>query len=206
MLAVLLVPNAPSAQKLERTMKWEVGDKVTWSYVLQGKPMRLVDEVVEVTDADVRSILRVGDRALEQTRSPTDLSWRKGLCESNGQACTRSPPWMWVVFPLEKGKTWRATSTVTGETFVSDVVYEYKVDGVEEITTPAGRFETYRVSGSERITSRSKEEGAWGPLTGSSTFTNWIGSIKGKVTIVKTDYRNTFGEVYTRELLAAEVR
>jgi hypothetical protein len=41
---------------------------------------------------------------------------------------------------------------------------------------------------------------------GTSTFTNWIASIKGKVTIIKSDYRNTFGEVFTRELLAGELR
>ena len=149
LLAAFLIPTVSSAQKLERTKNWEVGDKVTWNYVLQGKSMRLVDEVVEVTDDEVRSILQVGDhKTLEQTLSSRDLSARKGICEPNGQACTFSPAWVWVDFPLGKGKTWSATSTVTGETFISEVAYQYRVEGVEEITTPAGHFDAYRVSGS----------------------------------------------------------
>jgi hypothetical protein len=206
MVAALLMPTALSAQKLERTKKLEVGDKVTWNFVIQGRSMRVVDEVVQVTDTEVRSIVRVGEKSLEQTRSPADLSWRKGFCESDGKACTRTPPWAWVAFPLEKGRAWSGTSTVTGETFIAEIDYEYKVDGVEKVTTPAGQFDTFRVSGSERIASRSKKEGEWGPLNGISTITNWIAPIKGKVTIIKSDYRNTFGEAFTRELVAAEFK
>ncbi len=204
LLAALLVPAVSSAQKLEQTKNWEVGDKVTWKYVLKGQTMRLVDEVVEVTDAEVRSLLKVGDRTLEQTLSPRDLSARKGICEPNGQACTFSPAWVWVDFPLEKGKTWSATSIVTGDTFISEVAYQYKVEGVEKITTPAGQFDAYRISGSERITSRSK--GGAGPWYGTSSFTDWVASINGKVRVIKSEYRNTFGEVYTRELMSAELK
>ena len=204
LLAALLVPAVSSAQKLERTKNWEVGDKVTWNYVLQGKSMRLVDEVVEVTDDEVRSTLQVGDRTLEQTVSLRDFSLRKGICSPNGQACTFSPAWVWLDFPLEEGKAWSAASTVTGESFISEVAYQYKVEGVEKITTPAGQFDAYRISGSEHIKSRSK--GGAGPWHGTSSFTDWVASINGKVRAVKSEYHNSFGEVYTRELLAAELR
>ena len=164
----------------------------------------MLDEVVEVTDDEVRSILQVGDRTLEQTVSPHDLSIRKGMCSSNGQACTFSPAWAWLDFPLEEGKTWSATSIISGETFIAEVAYQYKVEGVEKITTPAGQFDVYRISGSERIKSRSKA-GA-GPWYGTATFTDWIASINGKVRAVKSEYHNTFGELSTRELIAAELR
>lgn len=204
LLAALLVPAVTSAQKLERTKNWEVGDKVTWNYVLQGKSMRLVDEVVEVTNDEVRSTLHIGDRTLEQALSLRDFSVRKGICTSNGQACTFSPAWVWLDFPLEEGKTWSATSIVSGETFISETAYQYKVEGIEKITTPAGQFDAYRISGSERIKSRSKA-GA-GPWYGTATFTDWVASINGKVRAVKSEYHNTFGELATRELLAAELR
>ncbi len=74
LLAVCLMSAISSAQKLERTKNWEVGDKATWNYVLKGRPMRLVEEVVEVTDAEIRSTLRFADPTYEQTVSTRDSS------------------------------------------------------------------------------------------------------------------------------------
>jgi hypothetical protein len=140
-----------------------------------------------------------------QALSPRDLSLRKGICEPNGQSCTYSPAWVWVDFPLEKGKIWSATSIVTGETFIAEVAYQYKVEGVEKITTAAGQFDAYRISASERTTSRSKLSGS--PIShGTSSFTDWVASINGKVVVVKTEYENSFGERFTRELVSAELR
>jgi len=114
--------------------------------------------------------------------------------------------WIWVALPLKKGKTCSAASVVTGETLISEAIYEYRVEGLEAIPTPAGRFKAYRISGRERIDSSSNDAGAWGPLSGTATVTDWLASINGKVTVVKPDYRNTFGELFTRELVAAELR
>ena len=72
--------------------------------------------------------------------------------------------WVWLDFPLEEGKTWSPTSIISGETFIAEVAYQYKVEGVEKITTRAGQFDAYRISGSERIKSRSKRGQAPGTV------------------------------------------
>lgn len=205
LFAAVLIPLVSSAQKLERTKNWGVGDKATWNYVLQGKSMRFVQEVVEVTDAEIRSTLEIGERTHHVVGSTRELSCVSGICLPNGQKCTFSPEWVWFNFPLEKGKTWSATTTVTGESFISETAYEAKVDGVEKITTPAGQFDAYKLSGIERIESRNKLSG--GPIFhGTSNYSYWVASIKGKLVCVRNEYHNSFGEVMTRELLSTEFK
>lgn len=197
-LGALLMPSVSSAQELERTKNWEVGDKATWNYVYGGRSVRLVEEVVEVTDAEIRSTLRFGGRTYEQTLSTRDLSTLKGICFETGQTCEFSPREVWVDFPLEKGKRWSDRVTETGETFIVETTYQYNVEGVEKVNTPAGEFEAYRVSGSARI-SRS------GVLR-TGNFTYWLAAINGKLVRVKDEYTNTFGPFFTRELVSAELK
>jgi len=198
LLAALLVPSVSSAQKLERTKNWEVGDKASWNYVRMGNPVRLVEEVVEVSDAEIRSTLRFDDRTYEQVLSTRDLSRLKGMCFETRQACEFSPREVWVDFPLEKGKRWSDKATVTGETFTVETIYQYNVEGVEKINTPAGEFEAYRVSGSERINRQGVQR--------TGTFTYWLAAINGKLVRVRDEYMNTFGPFYTRELVSAELK
>jgi hypothetical protein len=89
-----------SAQKLERTKNWEVGDKLTWNYVLNNKAQRMVEEVVEVTDADTRITYKVGDTTYDAALSNKDMTYPKGMCMSNGQPASsrlriRSSPSRW---------------------------------------------------------------------------------------------------------------
>ena len=204
LLAALLIPAVSSAQKLERTKNWEVGDKATWNYVLKGTSTRLVEEVVAVTDVETRRTLQFGERIYEAAVSTRDLSYLKGICLPNGQACEFSPGYAWVDFPLEKGRTWSGRMTVSGETFIAEIAYEMKVDGVEKIITPAGEFEAYRVSGSETIRSRGKT-GA-GPWYGTANFRYWLAAINGKVVVAKDEYMNSFAEQFTRVLVSAELK
>jgi hypothetical protein len=198
LLTAFLIPSVSSAQKLERTKNWEVGDKVTWNYVLKWTSMRFVEEVVAVIGAEIRSTLRVGDRTFEQRVSTRDLSYLKGICWANGQVCEFSPGEVWFDFPLEKGKTWSGTTTVTGETFIVDLTYQSRVEALEKINTPAGEFEAYTVSGTERIRT--------GSGSGMANLRYWLAAINGKLVCVKNEYKNPFGEFFTRELLSAELK
>jgi hypothetical protein len=204
LLAAFLIPAVSAAQKVERTKNWEVGDKLTYDLVVKGRSMRLVEEVVEVTDGEIRMSQRIDDRTYEVAHSTRDLSRLKGACFPSGQACEWLPGDRWADFPLEKGKTWSFTMTVRSEAFITEIASERKVEGVEQIETPAGRFEAYRVAAAERLTSRSKA-GA-GPYLGMASFTYWLTSIKGKLVFVKNEYVNSFGETFSRELVSAELK
>lgn len=204
LLAALLIPAVSSAQKLERTRNWEVGDKLTYNLVMKGRPMRMVEQVLEVTDAEIRMTLLAGDRTYDAALSARDMSRVRGLCQGSGQACTWLPGDVWAAFPLETGKSWSFTMTVTNEGYVTEVASERKVEAVETVDTPAGQFKAYRVSGAESLTSMSKE--GKGPYRGMATMTYWLASIKGKLVLVNWEYSNSFGENFTRELQAAELK
>jgi hypothetical protein len=132
------------------------------------------------------------------------MSWSKGICFPNGQGCEYSPAFLRVDLPLETGKTWSGKMTITGEAFVGAVDYQKKVDGAETITTPAGQFDTYKVSASGRLNGKLKAGGT--PFSGSESYAGWWASIGGKAVVVKAEYKNTFGETVTRELVSAELK
>jgi hypothetical protein len=163
-----------------------------------GSSVRLVEEVVEVTDAEIRNTLRFGDRTYEQVLSTRDLSTLRGMCFASRQASEFSLREVWGDFPLEKGKHWSDRATAKGETFIVETIYQYNVEGVEKINTPAGEFEAYRVSGSERINRSGVQR--------TGKFTYWLATINGKLVRVKDEYTNTFGPFYTRELVSAELK
>jgi hypothetical protein len=199
-----VLPGMSSAQKLERTKNWEVGDKLTWNYVLNNKAPRMVEEVVQVTDADTRITYKVGDRTYDAALSNKDMTYPKGMCMSNGQACEFAPAYTFITFPLEKGKKWAGTMTVTGETFISELAYERSVDGLEKVKTAAGQFEAYKISGSARI--KATDKNGKSPSTGKESNTDWFAVINGKLVPVKSEYKNSYGEKFTRELVAPEMK
>jgi hypothetical protein len=110
-----------------------------------------------------------------------------------------------VRFPLEKGKTWTSSVSVTGQTFVAETKQERKVEGVEQITTPAGEFTAFKVTSRGEITARSRDL-TQGPWEGRERSTYWWTTIKGKLVLVKQVYENSFGERASRELVAAELK
>jgi len=205
LLAAFAIPTTASAQRLERTKLLEVGDKLTYTYVLKGVYLPAVEEVVEVTDTEVRIKQKVGNRTYKAVVSARDMSRVEGICISNSEACQFSPGERWVDFPLEIGRTWSSTFTVTGETFVGEDTQDRKVEGVEKIETPAGEFQAYRVVSSGR--------GVWWPKSGvfqrnqfTESSTYWWTAIKGKLVLVKQEYENSGGERSSRYLVSAQLK
>ena len=203
-LMAFLIPAVSSAQKLERTKNWEVGDKVTYNLVTGGESIRLAEEVVEITDTEIRISQRAGDRTYAAVDSTRDLSRSRGFCFVSDQECEWSPGIPWAHFPLEQGKTWSRTGTVTNAGFVTEIVEKTTVESVEQVTTPAGRFQAYRMSTTGQLTSMSRA-GA-GPFRGTEDFTYWLTSIKGKLVFLKSEYTDSFGYSYTLELVSAELK
>jgi hypothetical protein len=204
-VAVLVIPAFSLAQKLERTKNWEVGDKLIYNLVVHGQSMRLVEEVVQVTNTEIRMTQQVDDQTYEVAHSSSDLSRLKGVCLSRGEGtCEWSPGDLWATFPLEEGKTWSFTMRVTSAGFVTETASVRTVEAVEMLTTPAGQFQAYRVSAHERLVSMSRA-GA-GPYRGTADFTYWLTSIKGKLVFLKNQYQNSFGEAFTRELVSVELK
>lgn len=205
LLAALTIPNAASAQRLERTKLLEVGDKLTYTYVLKGASLRAVEEVIEVTDTEIRIKQDVGSRTYAAVISTRDMSRVGGICIANSQACSFSPGERWVDFPLEIGRTWSNTFVVTGETFVAEDTQERTVEGVEKIRTPAGEFLAYRVASSGR--------GAWWSKFGAGqrnhfteTATYWWTAINGKLVLVKQEYESSSGARSSRELVSVQLQ
>ena len=75
---------------------------------------------------------------------------------------------------------------------------------MEQVRTPAGEFQAYRVCFTGRLASMGKT-GA-GPHRGTETFTYWLTSIKGKLVFLKNEYTNSFGDSFTHELVSAELK
>lgn len=77
---------------------------------------------------------------------------------------------------------------------------ERKVEKVEKVKVPAGEFEAYRVSHGARI----KGTDAKGnPFSGKEDSREWLALVNGKLALIKVEYRNSFGEKFTRELVSA---
>jgi hypothetical protein len=159
---------------------------------------RLIEEVIEVDANEIRRTIRVGDRIHDATYSMLDYSTLRGICAPTGQQCSFSPGWMNFDFPLEKGKTWSFNATVRGETCLCEESVEVSVEGVESMSVPAGRFDAFRATGTQRNTC-----GKW---RGTARFTIWITAIKCKATVVKHEYANSLGDTAGLALESVELK
>jgi hypothetical protein len=205
LLATCLVPGVSAAQTMERTKNWDVGDKMTYNLVMNGQPMRLVEEVMEIASTEIRVIQQVDGRTYQAAHSTGDLSRVRGMCFTNGEACEWMPGDVWADFPLQRGKSWSFKVTVTGETFISEQTSERKVVGFETVKTAAGEFQAFKVFAVEKIRFRPNTGAAtWNE--GTANFTYWLTTINGKLVFLKNEYKNSFGRTFTRELVSAELQ
>jgi hypothetical protein len=204
LVAACLMPAVSPAQKMERTKNWEAGDKMTYNLVMNGQPMRLVEEVVEIASTQIRVMQQLDGRTYQAAHSTGDLSRVKGVCFTNGEACEWTPGDVWAEFPLQRGKSWSFKVTVTGETFVSEQTSERKVVGFETVKTPAGEFQAFKIFAVERIRFRPNAQTTWNE--GTANFTYWLTTINGKLVFLKNEYENSFGRTFTRELVSAQLQ
>jgi hypothetical protein len=73
-----------------------------------------------------------------------------GAYELRGMTCLVRSDWKFLDCPIQVGKTWKASTRVNlnvpaGRS--SPIEIEYAVKGMEEVTTPAGTFNAFRIEG-----------------------------------------------------------
>jgi len=100
-----------------------------------------------------------------------------------------------LVFPLTVGKTWNYEYWLGGHQ--GDVVttyrYRARVDGIETISTPAGRFETLRVSHEGRWSRPVIEQGRPVERSGDVRTTYWYAPAVGTWARLEVDLRRPDG-------------
>jgi hypothetical protein len=200
--AILLAAGSAAAQRIEGTAFGTDGDTMIFNLTINNKTQRL-EEVWSHHGPEMVGNLKWGDKQFLAVITKSPLALRQGMCFANAQACTFSPPLEFVSFPMEKGKQWAQTVTVTGETFVAEIAIERKVEKFEKVKVPAGEFEAFRLSFSGRIKST---DPTGKTFTGKEDGTEWFAFPEGKLVPVKIVYRNTFGERFTRELVATSFK
>jgi hypothetical protein len=191
-----------AAQTLERTKTQEVGDKASFNWVLNNKAEAINHEWTVVSGESAQGVQTVAGKSIAVAfDSAGNLA--RGLCISNGQQCTFSPALKFADFPLEKGKKWTTKFTVTGETFTADVTQDRKVDKIEKVKVKAGEFQAAKVGFGGRIKGTDNKGNAF---SGKEDGADWIAVVNGKVVVVKTEYRNSFGEKATVELASLDLK
>jgi len=195
----MLCAGAASGQKLERTTMPQAGDKQSFKWVLNNKAQPMDIEWAGESGGSVRGTQKVGGKDLAvELDTAGDLT--RALCISNGQQCGFAPGIKVADFPLEKGKKWTTSFAVTGETFTAQVTQERKVDKIEKIKVPAGEFEAAKISFSGRIRGADSKGTAF---TGREDGIDWVAVVNGKSVLVKTEYRNSFGEKANVEMMSS---
>jgi len=204
MVAVALVPFAALAQKIERLeFRTEPGDKVVLKWTLGNKSQNIEEIVTASTDTEFRTAVTVGGKAFEGVATKDPFTITNWMCLANGQPCKYSPGIRLLDLPLEKGKKWDTAFTVTGDTFTAEVTQERKVEGFEKIRTPAGEFDTVKISFGGRISSRDPKGNVY---TGKEDGIEWWAISTQRPIAVKVTYRNSFGEKFALELISASLK
>lgn len=177
-----------------------VGDRWVWSAHEVGENASDDTTVIERVVASVS-----GDRAeLRQvtlhpvTRRPTGAPQTRVLRRSvwHLQPNTRSQGEIKaLVFPLAVGKTWEYEYWLGGRErdLVTTYHYRARVDGVEIVRTPAGRFETLRVTHEGRWSRPVMEHGLPVERRGDVRTTYWYAPAVGTWVRLEVDLRRPDG-------------
>ncbi|HLT01902.1 MAG TPA: hypothetical protein VK001_06975 [Geminicoccaceae bacterium] len=177
-----------------------VGDR--WVY--SGR--ELGDSATSARTVVSRSVTRVAGDRVELTQVPLDASTRRPA----GPARIRNAkPSVWhldpggrwsgevraLAFPLTPGKQWEYEYWMAGG--ASDVVttyrYRARVDGIENVRTPAGRFETLRVVHEGEWSRPVLERGQPATRSGAVTTTYWYSPRVGSWVRLEVDLRRPDG-------------
>src|SRR5262245_49470129 len=113
----LAVPALAVAQKVERVVPWEVGDKAVWKWVLGTKTQQLEETFTQASETGIIGVQKSGGKEFELVLALPSFAITKGVCITNGQACTFSPGIQMLEMPLEKGRRWTTSFTAAGDTF-----------------------------------------------------------------------------------------
>ncbi len=182
----------------------QVGQRWVWSARELGESASGATTVIE------RTVVRVaGDQAeLRQvaldpaTRQPSGPAQIRTLGRAVWHLQPNAPSQGEIralAFPLSVGKTWDYEYRLGGREIDAVTSYRYhaRVDGVETIGVPAGRFETLRVTHEGRWSRQVLEQGRLVERSGEVRTTYWYAPAVGTWARLEVDLRRPDG---TREL------
>ena len=166
---VLFIPAILYGQDKIEAPVWNVGDKWIWNST---DGATLNSEVVKV-EGNSYIVKMEGDPDLyaydkktmninlllkkDGRRFKVDFAWRKVLD-----------------FPIFVGKSWIDTAyrKPAGYDIETTYIHEFRIDGVEDITTPAGAFKCYKIR--LKLTNLSNHSSGWVHYWYSPEVKNWI--------------------------------
>lgn len=199
----LCAPLPASAQTMEPTKLWEIGDKATYTWTLFAKSEKVEEEVTGVTDTEVIMVERMGTKTFDRIYDIQQKGYTKYPCLNSMVQCTFAPANRWADWPLEKGKKWSNPTHVVGPGGQADLNKEHVVEGFEKIKSPAGEFDACKITFTGKINGK---DNSGKPFSASEKGTYWYALINGKPNMVKWVYQNTFPEKVVRELISVEYK
>jgi hypothetical protein len=203
LVALAIAPEIVSAQKVESAKDREPGDKEIFKYVWNNKATNLEESWTALTEDEMIGVHKVDGKEYEIVMARSLYQLRKMRCFGNGQRCVFSPGLNFVQFPLEKGKKWTTSTTLTAETFTGEIVQERTVEGVETLRIPAGEFETYKIKSVGHFKSKTTKGDVY---IGKEEETDWVAIVSGKMLVVKIAYKNSFAETFSLDLISVSFK
>lgn len=138
---LFLAPMAWAQEKCEAPI-WNIGDKWTYKSITGGT---WKNEVVDIKE-DLYIVKTGGARDL--TAYDKKTMNLKYLIEESGRRVKSTGTMRKLFdFPIFVGKKWTDTTTAIPLRGSIEVTYvnDFKIEGIEEITTPAGVFKAYKI-------------------------------------------------------------
>jgi len=173
-LLVIFIPVILYGQEKVEAPIWNVGDKWTWK---KADGTRLHSQVVDVKE-DLY-VLRMGKDPDLYGYDKKTMNVKLLMKEGGGQFDFDKPWRKLLDFPMFVGKKWTDTTygvpkrhlirrRATGITFI----YEFSIEGFEDITTSVGTFKCYKIRLKE--TDMTSDKSKWVYYWYSPEVKNWI--------------------------------
>jgi PEGA domain len=149
---------------------WKVGDE--WTYKIPTGEI-FTYEVVKIEE-DLYAAKIEGQRHLigydKKTMNNTFV------LETSGKRIENKAPFRKLYdFPIVVGKKWSDTTTSMPSASKTEATFssEFQIEGVEEITTPAGTFKTFKIFYKQTVISPQRGSG-WVRIWYSPVIKNWV--------------------------------
>lgn len=171
-LVLFCGPMVWAQEKVEAPV-WNVGDR--WTYK-RADGVTWTDEVVDVKE-DVFILKVRGSRDLKAYDKKT-MNVKYLIEEGGKQVESDSGRRNLLYFPLFVGKKWADTSYAYATTEVRKsrgktiFIHDFRIEGVEEVTTAAGAFKAYKIYYEE--TSRKTNASGWMRYWYSPEAKTWV--------------------------------
>jgi len=167
-IVLMLASVAWTQEKLEAPV-WNVGDKWAYKSATGGT---WTSEIVEIKEGLLIE-KRQGSKEL-YAYDATTLNLKSMINESGRQS---KPTWVLrklFDFPIFVGKTWSDTTYSTPARSQNEVTYihDFKVEGIEEVSTAAGTFKAYKIH--YKQTNLSSHNNGWIIFWYSPDVKNWM--------------------------------